>query len=78
MVVLALFDLALGKKILRVIAEKTESDEFEPPSKPEVEAVESKPKAKPLAAFGDAYRAKGRAAPKSRYDSQTQRVRDLL
>ena len=76
MVVLALFDLALGKKIVPVVAEKTESDEFEPLSKPEVGAVESKPKAKPLAAFGHAYRPKGRAVPKSRHDSQTQRVGD--
>ncbi|MGH6824867.1 hypothetical protein [Methyloceanibacter sp.] len=75
MVVLALFDLALGKKTLPVVAEKTESDELEPPSKREVEAVESKPKPKPLAAFGHAYRAKEPAAPKSRYDTQTQRVR---
>jgi hypothetical protein len=50
MIVLALFDLAFGKKSKPpVVAEMMESEQLEPPSKPKVEVYESKSNPEPLA-----------------------------
>ena len=76
MIVLALVDLAFGKKSRpSVVAEMMESDELESPSKPKIAVADSKLKPKPLAAYQRGYLAKRTADPKASYGPQTQRVR---
>jgi hypothetical protein len=72
MIVLALFDLAFGKKSTPpVVADIMESDQLKPPPLELKSPVAgSKPKIKPLVAPGGGYRAKRKAG----YGSQTQRV----
>jgi len=76
MIVLALVDLAFGKKSRPpVVTEMMESDQLESPSKPKIGVAESKLKPKPLAAYQRGYLAKRSADPKASYGPQTQRVR---
>jgi hypothetical protein len=71
MIVLALFDLAFGKKSTPpVVADIMESDQLKPPLELKSPVAGSKPKIKPLVAPGGGYRAKRKAG----YDPQTQRV----
>jgi hypothetical protein len=73
MIVLALFDLAFGKKSTpHVVADAMEVDRLEPPSKLKGPVAGSKPKIKPLVAPGNGYRAKRKASPG--YGPETQRV----
>ena len=76
MIVLALFDLAFGKKSTPPVAtEMMESDQLESPSKPKIGVAESKLKPEPLAAYRRGYLAKRSTDPKAGYGAQTQRVR---
>ena len=78
MIVLALFDIAFGKKSTPpVVTDTMESDQLEPPSKPMGRVPESKLKPEPLAAYRRGYIAKKSAEPKASYGPQTQRVRHL-
>ena len=71
MIVLALFDLAFGKKSTPpIVADIIESDQLEPPPELKSPVAGSKPKIKPLMASGGGYRAKRNPG----YGPQTQRV----
>jgi hypothetical protein len=73
MIVLALFDLAFGKKSAPpVVADIMESDQLKPPLKLKSPVAGSKPKIEPLVAPRGGYRAKRKANPG--YGPQTQRV----
>jgi hypothetical protein len=76
-IVLALFDIACGKKSRPPATDTLESDQLEPPSKPKGPVAESKLKPEPLAAYRRGYIAKKSAEPKAGYGPQTQRVRHL-
>ena len=72
MIVLALLDLAFGKKSTpSLVVDVVEIDQLTPPERKSPVAG-SKPKIKPLGAFGGGYRAKRKANPG--YGPQTQRV----
>jgi hypothetical protein len=78
MIVLALFDIAFGKKSApSVVTDMMENDQFEPPPKPKSGVAESKPKPEPLAKYRRGYLTKGSAEPKAGYGPQTQRIRHL-
>ena len=71
MIVLALFDLAFGKKSTPpIVADIIGSDQLEPPLELKSPVAGSKPKIKPLVASGGGYRAKRKAG----YGPETQRV----
>ena len=73
MIVLALFDLAFGKKSTPpIVADIIESGQLEPPLELKTPDAGSKPRIKPLVAPGGGYRAKRKASPG--YGPETQRV----
>jgi hypothetical protein len=73
MIVLALFDLAFGKKSTRpVVSDIMEGDQLKPPSKLTSPVAGSKPKIKSLVAPGGGYRAKRKGNPS--YGPESQRV----
>ena len=70
-IVLALFDLAFGKKsTLPVVADIMEGDQLKPLSKPKSAGAGSKPKVKSFVAPGGGYRAKLKAEPGYGPDAQ--------
>jgi len=73
MIVLALLDLAFGKKSTpSLVADVVESDQLSPPAKLKSPVPGSNPKIKLLGAPGGGYRTKRKANPG--YGPQTQRV----
>ena len=73
MIVLALLDLAFGKKSTpSLVADVVESDQLTPPAELKTPVPASNPKIKPLATPDGGYRAKRKANPG--YGPQTQRV----
>jgi len=76
MIVLALLDLAFGKKSTSsLVADVVENDQLTPPAEPTSRAARSKPKIKSLAPPVGGYRTKRKPTPG--YGAQSQRVAHL-